>query len=201
MLHRHLFIPHPKAPGCAGPAPTGSSQLRDLRRHCKPLGSPRSTRADEAHVSIIFLPWKRFIGRDHDRRVSNDTIQYRSSTSIQSWYIIGMAGGGTLFGAIHVAGWNLNFPTPIERILWHVASVVVMTSLPISLAPYLLLRIASVELAVWFRVNAVRPWGFLFGLIYSPARLFLFVESFRTVAFLPPSVYATTWVSNSPSFS
>lgn len=43
----------------------------------------------------------------------------------------GVAIGGVIFGAIHTAAWNFDFPTPIERTLWRIASVLSTALLPV----------------------------------------------------------------------
>jgi hypothetical protein len=44
--------------------------------------------------------------------IPNDTLQ--PSRAIEYLHF-GIAVGGVIFGSIHVAAWNFDFPTPIER--------------------------------------------------------------------------------------
>lgn len=112
--------------------------------------------------------------------------------------------GALFFGAPHLLAWNLTFPTPAERIAWRAAS------LYCCLVGIILYSTTDLE-------NLLRPFvakslhqrlaefitylGFGLGVIYILARLFMIVETFRTLLFLPPSAYIATWTANVPMFS
>jgi len=49
----------------------------------------------------------------------------RSSTRNRAYEFIAMAVSPALYGVIHFLAWNDHFPTPLERVLWHVSLVVV----------------------------------------------------------------------------
>lgn len=122
-----------------------------------------------------------------------------------STYFLGITFGGTVFGAIHVAGWNLIFPTSIEQDLWHISSIIVTCLLPAFFGLFLLtMLIADLmgveDNSVFIRFAAV-TFGLVPGVLYSMARLFLLVETFRTLAYLPPDAFISTWVSNIPNVS
>lgn len=127
--------------------------------------------------------------------VPNDSVPGREHN--HGIYTLGMSVGAIIFGAIHVAGWNLEFPTPIEQELWRIASVIMTCLLPVTLLPYTLITIGM----WWLSGNPLQLWGFAFGAIYIIARLFVLVEAFRTLGFLPPDAFVATWVSNIPSVS
>jgi len=165
-------------------------------------------------------------------------------------YAVSMSVGGAIFGSIHVAGWNLEFPTGAEQELWRICSLIITCLLPIAFLPFIAMIILEYRLsrgmpispsaltALGFRDVAFQAvagfggdpggdvsfydnrvscskggtlrigsglpaqvWGLLFGLVYLVARLFLLVETFRTLAFLPPDVFVTTWVSVIPSLN
>jgi hypothetical protein len=61
-------------------------------------------------------------------RISNDAMD-------NELQVIGVIIGGVVFGSIHVAGWSLTFPTEVEKIFWRVASIVLMTLLPVMFIP------------------------------------------------------------------
>ena len=128
--------------------------------------------------------------------VPNDSVP--GEIGEQGTYALGMSVGGLIFGAIHVAGWNLKFPTPIEQELWRIASLIVTSLLPVTLLPYIALGFGfSLD---WLQKDVViQLWGFVFGVVYLVARLFLLVETFRTLGFLPPDAFVGTWVANIPS--
>jgi hypothetical protein len=111
--------------------------------------------------------------------------------------------GGTLFGGLHCFAWNFHFPTRGEALAWRVCSILT------SVLPLL----AVVPLAIWTRWH---PWGdppkkspavrFALGLIavfgflipYVLARLFLIIEMFRSLFFLPPEAFIDTWSGSFP---
>ncbi|KAK4085541.1 uncharacterized protein Triagg1_531 [Trichoderma aggressivum f. europaeum] len=115
-------------------------------------------------------------------------------------------GGATVFGAIHVVAWNFAFPSRIELIFWRCTSIFttaaslgfillgvpdsIMDTIDKSKHPLRQLRKVS---------QSLLPLGS--GLIiplYIVARLFIIVEMFRTLCFLPPGSYISTWTSNIP---
>jgi hypothetical protein len=111
--------------------------------------------------------------------------------------------GGTIFGAIHCLAWDFPFPTHGEAIAWRACSVVT-TSLPL---------LSAFPLSLWMYWH---PWneqpekspgvrlalgltlilGFLVP--YVLARLFLIVEMFRSLFFLPPEAFVDTWSGSFP---
>jgi hypothetical protein len=72
---------------------------------------------------------------DEFTAIANDAV--RGSMDEQPFYALGMSVGGIISGAIHISGWNLQFPTPIEQVLWRVASLIVTRLLPVALLPYI----------------------------------------------------------------
>jgi hypothetical protein len=43
-----------------------------------------------------------------------------------------------------------------------------------------------------------QAWNLVVGVFYVAARLFMLVEIFRTLLYLPPDAYISTWASNVP---
>jgi len=113
----------------------------------------------------------------------------------------GITVGSVIFGGIHVAAWNLSFPTPVEQILWRIASIMSTALLPIMyivfLLDYVLLRYRSGLSLFPYR----KSLNLIIGGLYVIARLFLLVEIFRTLFYLPEDAYITTWASNIPHVS
>jgi hypothetical protein len=76
--------------------------------------------------------------------------------------------------------------------------------LPIAVLPFILLAFDG-DFFEWLprdkAVAIIQGWGFVFGLFYMVARLILLVETFRTLVFLPPDAFVSTWVSNIPNVS
>ena len=110
-----------------------------------------------------------------------------------SYNTVGTLLASVVFGGIHIAAWGFLFPTAIEQIFWRAASLwctcifLVVCGLSVLgntvLGNNERLLIAIVQL--------------VFGL-YVLARLYLVVEIFRCLCFLPPDAYISTWATNFP---
>ena len=103
------------------------------------------------------------------------------------------------FGALHIAAWNTAFPTRIEQIIWRVASIYITASIPVygslgSVAVFFSPRVEGFLDNIFLFINIGVPF------IYAIARLFLLVEIFRTLYFLPPGAYISTWTKDIPHF-
>ncbi|KAL7945796.1 hypothetical protein V8C42DRAFT_321593 [Trichoderma barbatum] len=121
--------------------------------------------------------------------------------------------GASLFGGIHVVAWNFAFPTNVELIFWRCASIYTAAApLGILLISQLISSIddafekgeESKYFPTWIMdfAGTVMLISFLFVLfLYVIARLFIIVEMFRTLCFLPPGSYVSTWTSNIPHFA
>jgi hypothetical protein len=105
------------------------------------------------------------------------------------YLFLGLALGSSLFGGIHVAAWNFTFPTKVELILWRVASI--YSTVFFGLFIVLLISLYRFE---WFRNQMIK----LVSSLYVLARVFMIVEMFRTLCFLPPDAYTSTWATNIP---
>jgi hypothetical protein len=104
-----------------------------------------------------------------------------------------------MFGAIHIAAWNFAFPTSTERMIWRIASIYCTS-------PGFLVMIFGMCYGVletceifWLSDTLYNTFDRAFQPIcfgYVVARLFIIVETFRTLFFLPPSAYIATWASS-----
>lgn len=100
-----------------------------------------------------------------------------------------------LFGGIHCAAWNYEFPTLAEKLLWRSSSIVTTT------IPVLFMAGVGIEHHV---SNSEVKWilekfeVLCMFVIYPIARLYLLVEVFRSLFFLPPSAFVGTWSGNIP---
>lgn len=112
----------------------------------------------------------------------------------------------SLYGGIHLALWNYDFPTPVESLLWRI-SAATLTSAPVLLV---FLFITLELLSPWFVETFPRVFGIgcedswelhiavrmlLIGvptaaLLYTSARIFIVVESFISLRHVPIGVYA-----------
>jgi hypothetical protein len=142
------------------------------------------------------------------RRVSvwipNTSIHMNCETTFTSAYI-SMAFGSFVFGGLHILAWNFLFPTSIEKMLWRVGSILTF-GIPIltgMLNVLVHILVQKVRKGRFSRVVAI-SMGILSSIIMVPyflIRLFMTVEVFRTLFFLEPGAYISTWVSNVPSFA
>jgi hypothetical protein len=113
---------------------------------------------------------------------------------------------GIIFGAVHFAAWDFHFPTPIEQTLWRIASVVsacvlVLHPLIHTSKVFLFQRVPWFDRTKAARITVVSISGacsFLIMVSYVVSRMFLIVEIFRTLFFLPSEAYISTWSSSVP---
>ncbi|OTA57634.1 hypothetical protein K449DRAFT_335245 [Hypoxylon sp. EC38] len=107
---------------------------------------------------------------------------------------IGFLIAGTVFGGIHCAAWASHFPTPIERLLWQVSSGCTAGLLPV-LTFCKMGKNTSVPDSLYFILEALE---ISLLLAYLLARLYLVVEVFRALCFLPSSAFVATWTAEIP---
>lgn len=114
----------------------------------------------------------------------------------------GLLLGFIIFGGIHVAAWNFEFPTHVEQLLWRVTSLWCMTALIMNriLSSLAALCFFFIEGKIRDKINSLFWQLFIpmTSVLYVLARLFLMVETFRTLCFLPPDAYISTWATNFP---
>lgn len=120
--------------------------------------------------------------------------------------IIGWSGvtlGGVLFGLMHCTAWNFYFPTPVERLLWRIASVIT-AALPIfhyvrALCWIGLARLEKTSKKRFINSDTlsassrgVRFFGLIGIVLYFSSRVYLVVETFRSLLYLLPDTFQTT---------
>ena len=133
--------------------------------------------------------------------ISNAFVRSVYPDSDSRWWkdysLRGFLIGSVVFGGIHLAAWNFNFPTRIEQILWWSAALW-CTCFSVVLPPWELLAYRlgdAIKLRDSYNnfIRLVVPGG-----LYFIARLYLLVETIRTLCFLPPDAYIATWATNVP---
>jgi hypothetical protein len=105
-----------------------------------------------------------------------------------------------IYGAVHLSAWSFEFPSPVEKLLWKIACLDLVISLPV----FLVVGVARENrmVGVGGRDNGcvaeltLLSWGgLLFLLLNVPvtvvARMYLVVESFISLRHVPIGVYAT----------
>jgi hypothetical protein len=100
-----------------------------------------------------------------------------------------------LFGGIHVIAWNFAFTSTTELVLWRCASLYTAASPPCFVLSMFFVGMLSKLQILKDLLISIPP------ILYAVARLYIIVEMFRTLCFLPPSSYISTWTSNVPHLS
>lgn len=127
--------------------------------------------------------------------------------------VMGMVlwGASMAYGAIHVAAWDYFFPTPIEKLFWHLSSVWVTFCAGFWLLTSLLAWVFPFIDTVWVAYNERRLGRLgtgvitllciLCGVSYTVSRGFLVVEAFVSIREVPRGVYETpAWSQVFPHF-
>lgn len=123
----------------------------------------------------------------------------KGNNSDFGWGLLAGAIGAAVFGGVHVLAWNFAFPTRIELICWRYASVY-SAAFPLSLVFIIGIPLILHECVGLPHEGEVLGFFlfFLFTLLYIVARLFILVEIFRTLSFLPAGSFVATWSTNIP---
>jgi hypothetical protein len=117
----------------------------------------------------------------------------------------GLLIGSLLFGGIHLAAWKFDFPTGIEQMLWRITSLYCTSLGPsVSLTAIIDQALSPITSKYITKATGVKISHFVSTMwitLYVLARLYLLVEVFRTLLFLPPDAYIYTWATNVPHIS
>jgi len=125
-------------------------------------------------------------------------------------FLIGSVTGAIIFGVPHLFAWNFAFPTTIERLIWRIAAVLAVVLPVVGLVVDLIFSFFYKRKARHAR-HAIMPGHFqrkflsiiskiiwIFALSYFLVRIYMMVEVFRSLFYLPPRVFRTTWSSSVP---
>ncbi|KAJ6565577.1 hypothetical protein DFH09DRAFT_1473741 [Mycena vulgaris] len=97
---------------------------------------------------------------------------------------------GTIFGAIHCAAWNIDFPSTEEKWMWRACSLTV-TAIPVLVAALVILDATTKNDASATIFSVILMGGVP---SYIIARLFLIILPFTTLRALPPGAFtAVNW--------
>jgi len=154
------------------------------------------------------LPNPQGLPGDYNRRFFGHRLNMtpgaygRHSTKNTVYESIAMAVSPALYGVIHFLAWNDHFPTPLERVLWRVSSVVVTCSgivgIPLTLGFDAIGNHFSGEIFVKMGLFTL----FLTPAVHVVSSGFLIVESFRQLFFLGPAAYELpSWTNYWPHLS
>lgn len=167
--------------------------------------------AEELHALATLTPkahglWPGIFANKHIPSVSAHSEGYYTATRIWG---TGMVWSGMVFGSLHLAAWNCNFPTVVEKWIWR-GSALVTTAWPSIpgvlgwVVAMLQRRLGDQGGKLASRMAIRRFWqAVALPLLIVPlfcARVFVLVEAYRSLYYLPPESYVTTWTSNVPRF-
>ncbi|UKZ61122.1 uncharacterized protein TrAtP1_002393 [Trichoderma atroviride] len=105
------------------------------------------------------------------------------------------------FGGIHLLAWNLQFPTPVEGLLWKISAIMTIacpTLYGSSHLPWLGKNPKDATKVDRMMIKAVVGFTSFF---YFFARLFLITECIRSLYYLPRGAYIATWTADFPHLS
>ncbi|KAL7964197.1 hypothetical protein HDV63DRAFT_409673 [Trichoderma sp. SZMC 28014] len=105
------------------------------------------------------------------------------------------------FGGIHLLAWNLQFPTPVEGLLWKISAIMTIACPALygsSHLPWLGKNPKEATKLERFWVKTVVRFTSFF---YFFAHLFLITESIRSLYYLPRGAYIATWTADFPHLS
>ncbi|MCJ1229931.1 hypothetical protein MMC12_006602 [Toensbergia leucococca] len=134
--------------------------------------------------------------------VPNDLERYDAQiwrgTGTQSVLDVGVVIAGSCFGVLHCLAWNFHFPSHTEMLLWRIAALI--TALVTLI--FFLLSLVDFHVKDGILKRLVNFIVFSFYVVsiaaYVLARLYLMVEIFRSLFFLPPEAFVTTWSAGIP---
>jgi hypothetical protein len=157
------------------------------------------------HISLrLFRLGRRDYRTDVLRPIANDAryddvksifFSGASLTRMDDGFLV----AGFVFGSVHCAAWDFDFPTPTEQLLWRVSSLITAGILPFYY--FVLLYDIHVKWPGFIHSLVVPPFEVVLALAYILARFYLIVEIFRSLCFLPPSAFLTTWSTEIPNVS
>ena len=131
----------------------------------------------------------------------NQAIHYDGRHGAFTKFSLGLIMGALIFGCLHCAAWNFHFPTPVERLLWRIAAILTAGTPLLGAAVTRAFELTSKNSdprslrrrEIWLQVLFIGP--------YLLARLYITGEIFRSLCFLAPGTFLTTWSVNIPHIS
>jgi hypothetical protein len=110
--------------------------------------------------------------------------------------LMGVICGAIVLGGIQLFAWNYDFPTTVEKVLWRYLSILTIISVIVPVGVF----------AIWYGFindNSSTSYGITYilwtgGVFYFFARLFILIESIRSLFYLPPEAFIATWSTGIP---
>ncbi|KLO08941.1 hypothetical protein SCHPADRAFT_944015 [Schizopora paradoxa] len=115
-----------------------------------------------------------------------------------------------VYGSVHLLGWNIQFPTLVERSLWRVVTVAICSSgVLLSIIGLCCNALSNVKLRARRLNNLCTSisdflfvWLFIIPFLYLFSTSYLLVESIRQLFYLPPEAFVIASLSSYfPHFS
>ena len=176
ILTRELFI------GLAARSPVSTLFVHELWLHGVATRGMADSIFPWTRGILIRLPWKK-------------------NTFYLNPVFTGFGFGGTLFGDIHFAAWNFDFPTLVERILWRLSYCVLVT-IPLLGSTMYFMKMHNVgrDSEKDTKTNALlRTSTTICVVMYLLAWLYLMTAVFRSLAYAPLSTFLEiNWPSAIP---
>jgi len=127
---------------------------------------------------------------------SSGTSKWKSDTWIPT-ILLSLA-----LGAIHIAGWNLAFPSQVDRWLWRSCAIAsaaspilwMALSLPLLAMTKTSLSDSAIVIGAWVTAEQQA----VLTVVYVIARTVLMALMVRSLFFLPPEAFTTTWATSIP---
>ncbi|KAJ5374667.1 hypothetical protein N7517_006673 [Penicillium concentricum] len=142
----------------------------------------------------IWIP-NNILSRDTTHREDGNFMMYLASSAAM-----------IIFGGIHCIAWNFKFPTEVEKLCWHISTIITAVTVPLLWAlnqtrgkVIELIVMSDTDRSLLAKVaSVIQKASWLIVLVFSSARLFITVEAFRSLAFLPPGAFLGTWSAGIP---
>ena len=128
-------------------------------------------------------------------------LPFTKEATLVSPVVLGIGGGGVLFGAVHFVAWDFTFPSSTERLLWRISCCILVVFPLLGTAFYCIKQhTAKRDGEEDSKVNrSLRPLMYVIGFSYLLARIYLLVEVFRALAYPEPSTFKqVNWPSAIP---
>jgi hypothetical protein len=127
---------------------------------------------------------------------SSGTSKWKSDTWIPTILL------SIVLGAIHIAGWNLAFPSQVDQWLWRSCAIASAASpilwmglsLPLLAMTKTSLSDSAIVVGVWVTAGQQA----VLTVLYVIARTVLMALMVRSLFFLPPEAFTTTWATSIP---
>lgn len=157
-----------------------------------------SLRSERQAQSIPALIAVEVFGRESSlagSHLSNLESNYSASDLKESFALLGAS---VVFGGIHIFAWSFKFPSRVEQILWWTSSLWCTCGIVLWIPILFILDRCEDLITTKLRIVLGNAVTATYIVIYILARLYLLVEIFRTLWFLPPSAYYSTWATDIP---